>query len=164
MATEECEELSVSYSEYCCRCKLSRVYSFLYLFIFHCLDRGSRQQDQLLQSASSPVLCGDRKQVRKTPITTAYLNVFLGCIFFRILTCMCVSWVCFCSVEQDCLFRTLSAILTLGNAEFEEQPDDSGHDCAYITESYIADRVAELLGGFYVNSYSKYMFSRHLVC
>jgi myosin heavy subunit len=49
-------------------------------------------------------------------------------------------------VEQDCLFRTLSAILTLGNAEFEESPDDSGHECAYITESYIADRVAELLG------------------
>ena len=54
------------------------------------------------------------------------------------------------SVEQDCLFRTLSGILSLGNAEFDESPDESGHECAYITESYIADRVSELFGEFRV--------------
>jgi myosin heavy subunit len=50
------------------------------------------------------------------------------------------------SVEQDCIFRTLSAILSLGNAEFIDVTDENGSECAVIAENYLIARVAELLG------------------
>jgi len=49
-------------------------------------------------------------------------------------------------VEQDCVFKTISAILSLGNAEFKDVLDEAGHEVATIAETYIVDRVAELLG------------------
>lgn len=52
------------------------------------------------------------------------------------------------SVEQDCIFRTLSAILTLGNAEFVDVTDENGSECAVVVETYLIGRVAELLGIF----------------
>ena len=53
-----------------------------------------------------------------------------------------------CSVEQDCVFKTISAILSLGNAEFKDVLDEAGHEVVTIAETYIVDRVAELLGIF----------------
>lgn len=55
------------------------------------------------------------------------------------------------SVEQDCIFRTLSAILSLGNAEFLDITDENGSECAVIAENYLIARVAELLGNLVVN-------------
>ncbi len=49
-------------------------------------------------------------------------------------------------MEQDCIFRTLSAILSLGNAEFVDITDETGSECAAVAETYLIGRVAELLG------------------
>ena len=49
-------------------------------------------------------------------------------------------------MEQDCIFRTLSAILSLGNAEFIDVTDANGSECSVIAENYLIARVAELLG------------------
>jgi myosin heavy subunit len=63
---------------------------------------------------------------------------------------MCVSVF---RVEQECIFRTLSAILSLGNAEFIDVTDETGSECAVIAENYLIARVAELLGEELLSSF-----------
>ena len=53
-------------------------------------------------------------------------------------------------MEQDCIFRTLSAILTLGNAEFVDGTDEHGSEIAVVVETYLISRVAELLGNYLI--------------
>lgn len=63
-------------------------------------------------------------------------------------------------VEQDCVFRTLSAILCLGNVEFKDEADEFGMENAVVSESYLVARVAELLGALCFLAY--YCYNHYL--
>lgn len=64
---------------------------------------------------------------------------------FQIL-CKCLTSVGVSHSEQDIIFRLISAVLSLGNVDFQSQETASEGAVAAVDESYTVDLAAELLG------------------
>lgn len=64
---------------------------------------------------------------------------------FQIL-CKCMTSVGVSHSEQDMIFRLISAVLSLGNVDFQSQDTASEGAVAAVDESYTVDLAAELLG------------------